>query len=54
MKNSKSLPNTLADQVNTLPFKGFKVKLESPKPNFDFYVENKGDGRYRIHAVKKA
>lgn len=53
MKKSDSSSNILNDQLNQLPLPGFKMKMESPKPNFLFFIENKGDGRYRLHAIKK-
>jgi hypothetical protein len=53
MKNSQSSPYTLTEQLQQLPLPGMKMKLQSPKPNYEFHVENKGDGRYRLHATKK-
>lgn len=53
MSYSKSYAASSTESAVQLPLKGFRVRVESPKPNWDKFHEGMGEGRIRIHAVRK-
>jgi len=53
MNNLQSLQSGLKTEEVQLPLKGFQVPLKSPKKNWERSIEGMGDGRFRVHTVKK-
>lgn len=52
MNTSKTLSSISENKTVQLPLPGFRGELESPKPGWKYWIENMGNGRYRVHSVK--